>query len=105
MGITVATDATSDGDVLLKSDATFTQLAARGAEDLERHLVERDTWPFAVGISGAVVRDDADDSEFVSISGHDESASLRVGLSAQTSDGSLEDSLQYQVLRTVRPTE
>lgn len=105
VGITVATDATSDGDVLLKSDVTFTQLAAGGAEDLERHVVEWDTWPFAVGISGAVVRDDVDDSEFVSISGHDESASLRVGLSAQTSDGSLEDSLQYQVLRTVRPAE
>ncbi|GAA4725402.1 hypothetical protein GCM10023216_14690 [Isoptericola chiayiensis] len=104
VGITVATKDVSDGDVILASDATFTQLGASGAHNLERHVVEWGTWPFAVAISGDVVREETEDSTFVSISGRDEAGSLRVGLSAQTSEGELEDALQYRVLRTVRAT-
>lgn len=105
VGITVAEQATSDGDVLVETDGTFAHLAIRGVEDLERHLVEWDTWPFAIGITGVVPRDDADDSNFVSIGGRDGAGSLRVGMSATTSDVTMEDSLQYKVLRSIRPSE
>lgn len=103
VGITVSSAEATDGAVTLQADVTWTQLGAAGAEDLQRHPVDWATWADGVGITGLVPRDTGAESSFLSVSTRDEDGTLLLSLSAQSSDGSLEESLQYQVLRTVRP--
>lgn len=102
VAITVSPDA-SDEAVDVQADVTWTQLGAAGATELERHPVEWTPWPYAQAITGVVERDDGAGSTFVSISARDEAESVMVSVSAQTAEGGLEESLQYQVLQTVEP--
>lgn len=103
VGITVGSSDGEESSISLESEVTMTQLVGAGATAVEQHSVDWDSWAYAVGITGELANSAGSTSDFISVSTQDDGESMALTVSAQSSTSDVEDSLQYEVLRTVRP--
>ena len=105
VAVMIETQEGSADAVEATASVTFAQLGASGATDLLQRPVTWAGWPYASGVTG--IFDQGSDGEVVdfvqvvALSG----SGMVVGVSAQAPRGELDDSLAYEILRSVRPVD
>ncbi len=93
------TDGAVDGSALTAE----TQLGATGEwTDLARVPARWDGLPYAVAITGTLGLPDGTERDAILVTTRDEDGTRIVGISAEAPTGELEDSVAYDVLRTMR---
>lgn len=78
------------------------QIGAAGGTGLTISPVEWAAWPYAAAVQATLEQDGATKEGWV-VQTTPPDGSILVGVSVKAAEGGLEDSWQYQVLRTVRP--
>lgn len=81
---------------------TQSELALGGVEDLSTTPAEWSVWPEALAIQGTLEQD-GEAKTILSIQALAEDGSYTVGASVNVVESTLDDSWQYEVLRTARP--
>lgn len=95
----------TDTDVFLGLKTGRAQIDPAALRDVVEFGVEWSSFPFAVGMGGEVDTGDGEFREFLMVMTRDDAGSRLIGVSCEAADGAVEDSLGYELLRTVRVDE
>lgn len=99
--LAVTPGAADDEEVALTSAVTGSILQQNGATLVEHFPLSWDAVEFGVA-TRAVLETDGGTQELLSIGGRDAGSTLAFSVGAAVSEGTLEDSVAYQVLRTLQ---
>ena len=94
--------AVTDADVLLGPGTSRAQIDPAALRDVEEFGAEWSSFPLAAGMRGEVDTGDGEFREFFYVVTRDDAGSRMISISCEAPDDAVEDSLGYQLLRTVR---